>query len=110
MSDRGVTGRIWKIHTLPMIMIILNPVWWSLKEIQKGFALYDIKSSRTARAVTALAREVAQGYKDEAKLHLCAFQGKNEDALPSVDDHPVDALSNVALCVNPNEEYVLCAG
>ena len=90
----------------------IESVWWSLKEIAKKDLLY--KGHKIVpycpRCGTALSsHEVAQGYKDVKETSIFVrFKVKNEDAyFLAWTTTPWTLPSNVALCVNPNEEYVL---
>ncbi len=90
----------------------IESVWWSLKEIHKKGLLY--KGHKIVpycpRCGTALSsHEVAQGYKDVKETSIFVrFKVKGEDAyFLAWTTTPWTLPSNVALCVNPNEEYVL---
>lgn len=90
----------------------IESVWWSLKEIHKKGLLY--KGHKIVpycpRCGTALSsHEVAQGYKDVKETSIFVrFKVRNEDAyFLAWTTTPWTLPSNVALCVNPNEEYVL---
>ncbi len=64
--------------------------------------------SRTARCGTPLSsHEVAQGYKDvKEKSAIARFKVKGEDAyILAWTTTPWTLPSNVALCVNPDEDY-----
>lgn len=84
--------------------------WWALKQIwekkllYKGFKIVPY----CPRCGTPLsAQEVAQGYKD-VKEHsaIVRFKVKDEDAyILAWTTTPWTLPSNLALCVNPNEEY-----
>ncbi|MEG1621045.1 MAG: isoleucine--tRNA ligase [Oscillospiraceae bacterium] len=85
--------------------------WWALKEIwnkgllYKGFKIVPY----CPRCGTPLSsHEVAQGYKDiKERSAIVRFKVKNEDAyILAWTTTPWTLPSNVALCVNPNEEYV----
>lgn len=90
----------------------IESVWWSLKEIDKMGLLY--KGHKVVpycpRCGTALStHEVAQGYKEvEDTSAYVAFPVKGEDNtfLLAWTTTPWTLPSNVALCVNPKEEYV----
>ena len=84
--------------------------WWALKTIwdkgllYKGFKIVPY----CPRCGTPLSsQEVAQGYKD-VKEHsaIVRFKAKDEDAyILAWTTTPWTLPSNVALCVNPNEDY-----
>ena len=85
--------------------------WWALKEIwnkellYKGFKIVPY----CPRCGTPLSsHEVAQGYKDvKERSAIAKFKVKNEDAyILAWTTTPWTLPSNVALCVNPVEEYV----
>ena len=90
--------------------------WWALKQIwdkgllYKGFKIVPY----CPRCGTPLsAQEVAQGYKDvKERSAVVRFKVKDEDAyILAWTTTPWTLPSNLALCVNPNEEYskVKCA-
>ena len=90
----------------------IESVWWSLKEIHKKGLLY--KGYKIVpycpRCGTALSsHEVAQGYKDVKEISIFVkFKVKDEDAFfLAWTTTPWTLPSNVALCVNANEDYVL---
>ena len=85
--------------------------WWALKEIwnkgllYKGFKIVPY----CPRCGTPLSsHEVAQGYKDvKERSAIVKFKVKDEDAyILAWTTTPWTLPSNVALCVNPKEEYV----
>ena len=85
--------------------------WWALKQIwdkgllYKGFKIVPY----CPRCGTPLSsHEVAQGYKDvKERSAVVRFKVKGEDAYFLVwTTTPWTLPSNVALCVNPDEEYV----
>ncbi len=85
--------------------------WWALKEIwdkgllYKGFKIVPY----CPRCGTPLSsHEVAQGYKDiKERSAVARFKVKGEDAyILAWTTTPWTLPSNVALCVNPAEEYV----
>ena len=85
--------------------------WWALKEIWKKKLLY--KGYKIVpycpRCGTPLSsHEVAQGYKDiKERSAIAKFKVKGEDAFfLAWTTTPWTLPSNVALCVNPKEEYV----
>jgi isoleucyl-tRNA synthetase len=89
----------------------IQSVWWSLKQIHDKGLLY--KGHKIVpycpRCGTALSsHEVAQGYKDVSETSIFVkFKVKGEDAyFLAWTTTPWTLPSNVALCVNPNEEYV----
>ncbi len=84
--------------------------WWALKEIwnkgllYKGFKIVPY----CPRCGTPLSsHEVAQGYKDvKERSAIARFKVKDEDAyILAWTTTPWTLPSNVALCVNPNENY-----
>ncbi len=84
--------------------------WWALKQIwdkgllYKGFKIVPY----CPRCGTPLSsHEVAQGYKDvKERSAVVRFKVKGEDAyILAWTTTPWTLPSNVALCVNPNEEY-----
>ncbi|MBR5521537.1 MAG: isoleucine--tRNA ligase [Oscillospiraceae bacterium] len=84
--------------------------WWALKEIwnkgllYKGFKIVPY----CPRCGTPLSsHEVAQGYKDvKERSAIAKFKVKGEDAsILAWTTTPWTLPSNVALCVNPKEEY-----
>lgn len=85
--------------------------WWALKQIwEKGLLYKGFKiAPYCPRCGTPLSsHEVAQGYKDVTeKSAVVRFKIKNEDAyFLAWTTTPWTLPSNVALCVNPDEEYV----
>ncbi len=89
----------------------IESVWWSLKQIFDKGLLY--KGHKIVpycpRCGTALSsHEVAQGYKDVKETSIFVrFKAKDEDAyFLAWTTTPWTLPSNVALAVNPNEEYV----
>ena len=84
--------------------------WWALKKIwdkgllYKGFKIVPYCS----RCGTPLsAQEVAQGYKDvKERSAIVRFKVKDEDAyILAWTTTPWTLPSNIALCVNPEEDY-----
>ena len=84
--------------------------WWALKEIwnkgllYKGFKIVPY----CPRCGTPLsAQEVAQGYKDvKERSAIVRFKVKDEDAyILAWTTTPWTLPSNLALCVNPKEDY-----
>lgn len=85
--------------------------WWALKQIwEKGLLYKGFKIvPYCPRCGTPLAsHEVAQGYKDvKERSAIARFKAKDEDAyLLAWTTTPWTLPSNVALCVNPAEQYV----
>ena len=85
--------------------------WWALKEIWKKGLLYDGHKivPYCPRCGTPLSsHEVAQGYKDvKERSAVVRFKVKGEDAyILAWTTTPWTLPSNVALCVNPDEDYV----
>ena len=85
--------------------------WWALKEIWKKGLLYEGHKivPYCPRCGTPLSsHEVAQGYKDVKKRSaVVRFKVKGEDAyILAWTTTPWTLPSNVALCVNPDEDYV----
>ena len=85
--------------------------WWALKQIWEKNLLY--KGYKIVpycpRCGTPLSsHEVAQGYKDvKEKSAIVRFKVKDEDAyILAWTTTPWTLPSNVALCVNPKENYV----
>lgn len=85
--------------------------WWALKQIwdkkllYKGFKIVPY----CPRCGTPLSsHEVAQGYKDvKERSAVVRFKVKDEDAyILAWTTTPWTLPSNVALCVNPDEDYV----
>ena len=89
----------------------IESVWWALKEISKKGLLY--KGHKIVpycpRCGTALAsHEVAQGYKDvKEKSIFVKFRVKGEENkfFLAWTTTPWTLPSNVALCMNANEDY-----
>ncbi len=90
----------------------IESVWWSLKEIWKKDLLY--KGHKVVpycpRCGTALSsHEVAQGYKEVTEPSAFvrfAVKGRESTYLLAWTTTPWTLPSNVALCVNPKEDYV----
>ena len=85
--------------------------WWILKKFfDEGLFYEGVKIMPWCpRCGTGLAsHEVAQGYKEvTANTVVVPFKAKDEDAYFLVwTTTPWTLISNVALCVNPKEEYV----
>ncbi len=88
--------------------------WWALKEIWKKGLLYEGHKivPYCPRCGTPLSsHEVAQGYKDvKERSAVVRFKVKDEDAyFLAWTTTPWTLPSNVALCVNPEEDYVKVA-
>ncbi len=93
----------------------IESVWWSLKKLHEMGLIY--KGHKIVpycpRCGTALSsHEVAQGYKDvkETSVYV-AFQVKGEENafILAWTTTPWTLPSNVALCMNPKEDYVKIA-
>ncbi len=90
----------------------IESVWWALKEIHKKGLLY--KGHKIVpycpRCGTALSsHEVAQGYKDVKETSAVArfkVKGRENTYILAWTTTPWTLPSNVALCMNPNEDYV----
>ncbi len=85
--------------------------WWALKQIwEKGLLYKGFKIvPYCPRCGTPLSsHEVAQGYKDvKERSAIAKFRCKDEEAyILAWTTTPWTLPSNVALCVNANEEYV----
>ena len=85
--------------------------WWALKEIWKKGLLYEGHKivPYCPRCGTPLSsHEVAQGYKDvKERSAVVRFKVKGEDAyILAWTTTPWTLPYNVALCVNPDEDYV----
>lgn len=85
--------------------------WWALKQIwDKGLLYKGFKVvPYCPRCGTPLSsQEVAQGYKDvKERSAIVRFKVKDEDAyILAWTTTPWTLPSNLALCVNPQEEYV----
>ena len=85
--------------------------WWALKQIwEKGLLYKGFKIvPYCPRCGTPLSsHEVAQGYKDvKERSAIARFRLRDEDAsFLAWTTTPWTLPSNVALCVNPDEEYV----
>lgn len=90
----------------------IESVWWSLKQIWDKGLLYKGHKiiPYCPRCGTSLSsHEVAQGYKDIVETSIMArFKSVDEEDLYFLTwtTTPWTLPSNVALCVNPIEEYV----
>ena len=85
--------------------------WWALKQIwEKGLLYKGFKIvPYCPRCGTPLSsHEVAQGYKDvKERSAIAKFKVKGEDSyILAWTTTPWTLPSNVALCVNPDEQYV----
>ena len=85
--------------------------WWALKEIWKKGLLYEghkIVPYCPSCGTPLSSHEVAQGYKDvKERSAVVRFKVKGEDAyILAWTTTPWTLPSNVALCVNPDEDYV----
>ncbi len=92
----------------------IESVWWALKTIDEKGLLYKGHKilPYCPRCGTALSsHEVAQGYKDVKEVSIfVTFPVKGSDAeLIAWTTTPWTLPSNVALCVNADEEYVKVA-
>jgi len=86
--------------------------WWILKKFYESGLFYEGKRvvPYCPHCWTGLAtHEVAQDYQTDTALTVYVpFKKKNEDIYFLVwTTTPWTLIANVALCVNPNEEYVL---
>lgn len=92
----------------------IESVWWSLKQIWDKDLIY--KGHKVVpycpRCGTSLSsHEVAQGYKDitEKSVYVRFRSKEDPDTYFAVwTTTPWTLPSNLALCVNPDEAYVLC--
>ena len=90
----------------------IESVWWSIKELDKKGLLYKgykVLPCCPSCGTALSSHEVAQGYKERNDLTLVAkFKSLEEENLYFLawTTTPWTLPSNVALCVNPNEEYV----
>ena len=85
--------------------------WWILKEFHKKGLIYNGNKvlPYCPRCGTELAaHEVAQGYKEvSVNTVIVPFKLKSEDTyMLAWTTTPWTLMANVALCVNPDEEYV----
>lgn len=114
-EDFSKTVGYWADMDAPYVTYENNYIeseWWALKKIfdkkllYKGFKIVPY----CPRCGTPLSsHEVAQGYKDVKENSVIAkFKAKDEENLYFLawTTTPWTLPSNVALCVNPNEEYV----
>lgn len=90
----------------------IESVWWSLKELDKKGLLYKgykVLPCCPSCGTALSSHEVAQGYKERNDLTLVGkFKKSNEDNTYFLawTTTPWTLPSNVALCVNPKEDYV----
>ena len=90
----------------------IESVWWAIKEMHKKGLLY--KGHKIVpycpRCGTALSsHEVAQGYKDVKEISAVArfkVAGRENAYILAWTTTPWTLPSNVALCMNPAEDYV----
>lgn len=90
----------------------IESVWWSLKELDKKGLLYKgykILPSCPHCGTSLSSHELAQGYKDRTDLTCVAkFKSVDEENTYFLawTTTPWTLPSNIALCVNANEDYV----
>lgn len=90
----------------------IESVWWSLKELDKKGLLYKgykVLPCCPSCGTALSSHEVSQGYKERNDLTVVAkFKKIDEEKTYFLawTTTPWTLPSNVALCVNPNEEYV----
>ncbi len=90
----------------------IESVWWSLKEVDKKNLLY--KGHKIVpycpRCGTALSsHEVAQGYRDVEETSIVVkfkAEGRENEYFLAWTTTPWTLPSNVALCMNPVENYI----
>lgn len=107
-----VTGPTWSTRTSPTQDNYIESEWWSLKKIYEKGLLY--KGHKIVpycpRCGTALSsHEVAQGYKrveETSAVVRFKVKGTENTYLTAWTTTPWTLPSNVALCVNPDEDYV----
>ena len=93
----------------------IESVWWALKTIhEKGLLYKGFKIvPYCPRCGTALSsHEVAQGYKDVKETSAIArfrVKGREDTSILAWTTTPWTLPSNVALCVNAHEDYVVAA-
>ena len=112
-EDFSATVGFWADMEHPYVTYhnsFIESEWWALKQIwdkgllYKGFKIVPY----CPRCGTPLsAQEVAQGYKDvKERSAVVRFKVKDEDAyILAWTTTPWTLPSNLALCVNPNEDY-----
>ena len=108
-----VSGLIWSIPYVTYDNNFIESEWWALKQIwEKGLLYKGFKIvPYCPRCGTPLSsHEVAQGYKDvKERSAIVRFKVEGEDAyILAWTTTPWTLPSNVALCVNPDED--LCKG
>ena len=112
-EDFSITVGFWADMDDPYVTYhntFIESEWWALKKIwdkgllYKGFKIVPY----CPRCGTPLsAQEVAQGYKDvKERSAIVRFKVKDEDAyILAWTTTPWTLPSNIALCVNPEEDY-----
>ena len=112
-EDFSATVGFWADMEHPYVTYhnsFIESEWWALKQIwekellYKGFKIVPY----CPRCGTPLsAQEVAQGYRDvKERSAVVRFKVKDEDAyILAWTTTPWTLPSNLALCVNPNEDY-----
>ena len=112
-EDFSNTVGFWADMDVPYVTYhntVIESEWWALKKIwdkgllYKGFKIVPY----CPRCGTPLsAQEVAQGYKDvKERSAIVRFKVKDEDAyILAWTTTPWTLPSNIALCVNPEEDY-----
>ena len=112
-EDFSATVGFWADMEHPYVTYhntFIESEWWALKQIwEKGLLYKGFKIvPYCPRCGTPLsAQEVAQGYKDvKERSAVVRFKVKDEDAyILAWTTTPWTLPSNLALCVNPNEDY-----
>ena len=113
-EDFSATVGFWADMDNPYVTYhndFIESEWWALKKIwEKGLLYKGFKIvPYCPRCGTPLSsHEVAQGYKDvKERSAIVRFKVKGEDAyILAWTTTPWTLPSNVALCVNPDENYV----
>ena len=116
-EDFSATVGFWADMEQPYVTYhndFIESEWWALKQIwEKGLLYKGFKIvPYCPRCGTPLSsHEVAQGYKDvKERSAIAKFKVKGEDAyILAWTTTPWTLPSNVALCVNPDEQYVKLA-
>ena len=113
-EDFSATVGFWADMDNPYVTYddnFIESEWWALKQIWEKKLLY--KGYKIVpycpRCGTPLSsHEVAQGYKDvKERSAIARFKVKGEDAyILAWTTTPWTLPSNVALCVNPDEDYI----
>ncbi len=90
----------------------IESVWWSLNEFDKKGLLYKghkVLPSCPSCQTALSSHEVAQGYKDktDTTLTVKAYCEELSASFLVWTTTPWTLLSNVAICVNPEETYVM---